>query len=197
MLVSSTTLQQKKTSNVVVTPLDNTSGVWNSFTPPKQCPVSITEIVKKILPDIEELKEEPDISFVSDTLKSFIQLPPSVEILDIVTDAGAIGKKLNENIDKAKQNGKSDAEAYVCETTKILTTELSGQAMKGAITGGIPPYVASVVTNPELLPTVPTVTKLLPKAYQGADTTAKVIGNSVGIACYGGFSLAKKLSQKK
>lgn len=163
-------------------------------------PVSAPNFIANLMPDLPEQKP-PGAGLAIGTVKAFlkaedIQLPSAVKTVGVAVNAALTGKKLAENIQDALDAGQSAEEAYLCQTAKTITEELSGKIFKGAVVGGIPAYLAAAVASPPLAATVPIVVTLIPPAYQGAQTAAKVVGKTTETICHQGFDLAKQLTQK-
>lgn len=137
------------------------------------------------------------LGLITGTAKVFLkdQIPAALGPVVVVFKAAATGEKLAQNIQDALDRGVPSAEAHVCETAQVLTEEVAGKILKGAVVGGIPAYLAAAVTSPPLAATIPIVVTQLPSAYQGAQTSAETMGNIAGAACRKGFALARDLAQ--
>lgn len=140
----------------------------------------------------------PGIGLVTGTAKAFLkdELPPVTKTVGVIASAAIAAKKINDGANKALDQGQPTGEAYTCQTAKVLAEELSGKWMKGAIVGGIPPYLAAATTSLPIAATVPVVLPLIPQAYQGAQATAQRVGEAAEATCHNAFDLARQLSHE-
>lgn len=148
----------------------------------------------------------PGVGLLTGTTKGLlkeIDLSPSPEVNallkmgGVVVSAAQAGKRLATNIDKALDAGQPRAEAYICESARTLTEEVTGKLLKGAIVGGIPPYLAASIGSPPLAATIPVILPLIPQAYSGAQIAGQISGNAANTACHAGFDYARQLSGGK
>lgn len=142
---------------------------------------------------------QPGIGLITGTIQALNPdlLPAATKPIGMLFSAATAGKKLKNRIQDSLDQGISPAEAYTCQTAKTITEELSGKLIKGAIVGGIPTYLAAAVASPPIAATLPIVLPLIPIAYQGADATSKVTGNTTEQACHSAFEYARQLSGGK
>jgi hypothetical protein len=168
-------------------------GIQSFNQPP---PVQIA--IGNLLPNLPEIQKPPGMGMIGGTVKSFLknELPPSTKVIGVAVSAGIAANKLAHNIQTALDGGQSPAEAYICQTSKTITEELSGKVLKGAIVGGIPPYFAAAASSPPLAATIPVIVPLIPQAYQGAQTTSKIVGEATEAICHHGFDRARQLNKK-
>lgn len=116
--------------------------------------------------------------------KDGVGIKAKLDIIATVVDAVLSGKELASDIAKAEAAGQSRQEAVACETIKALTKGILGSTFEGAISAGIPVYLAAARLDPRIFATLPVVLPLLPYAYKGAEGTATFIGSIAGKACH-------------
>ena len=122
------------------------------------------------------------------------QLPPAAKTVGVAASAVFAARKLVDQSEKAILEGQSPAEAYTCQTANVLTEEVSGKVMKGAVVSGIIPYLEAAVAFPPLAVTIPAVAAALPEAYKGASTAAHSLGRGAEDICHSVFDQARQLS---
>lgn len=167
------------------------------------CPTYVPQMPTAPIFSLPEFPAQPGVSLFTGTAKVLLtsepfsfEIPKSVKSAGLAFSAFKTASKLTEGVDKALDRGESTAEAYVCQTAKILTKEFSGKALAGFVIGGIPPYLAAAVASPPLAATVPFVLPQIPAAYQMAQGTAAVLGQGAEALCHSGFEAARKLTRK-
>lgn len=106
-----------------------------------------------------------------------------LDTIATVVDAVLNGKELAGEIAKAEAAGQSPKEAIACETIKALTRGILGSTFEGAISAGVPIYLAAAKLDRRIYASLPVVLPLLPFAYKGAEGTASLMGVVAGKVC--------------
>lgn len=122
-----------------------------------------------------------------DLLEGSASYKSKLNTISTVVDAALSGKALADDIRIAIESGQSKKEAIACQTIKAITKGILGDSFTGAITAGIPIYLAAARIDPRIQLTLPFVLPLIPLAYKGADTSALLLGRVAESACRASF----------